>query len=263
MGILWQDLRYGVRMLLKNPGFTLVAVLAIALGIGANTTIFSAINALILHPFSFDNEERLMVIWERVPDAGIRRSSVAPGNFADWRDQSQSFEEMAAYNPRAFNLTEGEQPERVAGSRVSPRFFATLNVKAAKGRTFTDEEGEVGREQVVLIKQSLWERRFASDPDIVGRQIMIDGRAHTVVGIMPKDFNFPVNGSELWTSLAFDAKEQGERNNHYLQVIGRLKPGVSQAQAQAELDGISQRAQREFPESNSGRSGFVEGLNES
>jgi putative ABC transport system permease protein len=263
MGTFWQDLRYGIRMLLKNPGFTLVAVLAIALGIGANTTIFSCVNALLLHPFSFDNQERLVKLWERVPEAGVRRGSVAPGNFTDWRDQSRSFEELVAMNLRAFNLTEGEQPERVSGTRVSSGFFAALNVKASRGRTFTDEEGQAGHEQVVVVKQSLWERRYASDPNLIGRQIMIDGKAYTVVGILPKEFNFPINGSELWTPLVFDAKEQGDRDGHYLQVIGRLKPGVTTAQAQAEIDGISQRAQAQFPETNSGRSGLIEGLNES
>ena len=263
MGTLWQDLRYGLRMLTKNPGFTLVAVLAIALGIGANTTIFSCVNALLIHPFSFANQDRLVTLFEVVPDMGIKHGSVAPGNFADWRDQSQSFEEIAAYSQRAFNLTEGEQPERVAGSRVSPRFFALLNVKAARGRTFSDEEGQVGREQVVLVKQNLWERRYGSDPNLVGRQIMIDGKAHTVIGILPRDFNFPLNGGELWTPLALDAKEQSVRESHYLQIIGRLKPGVTKAQAQAEIDSISQRAQQQFPETNSGRTGLVEGLNES
>jgi putative ABC transport system permease protein len=250
-------------MLLKNPGFTLVAVLAIALGIGANTTIFSCVNALLLNPFSFDNQERLIMLWERVPEAGVKRGSVAPGNFADWRDQSKSFEETAAVHKRAFNLTEGDQPERVSGARVSPRFFAVLNVQAARGRTFTDEEGQPGHEQVALVKQSLWERRYGSDPNLVGRQIMVDGKSFTVVGILPKEFNFPVNGSELWTPLAFDAKEQVGRENHYLEVIGRLKPGVTKAQAQAEIDSISQKSQAEFPETNSGRSGLVEGLNES
>jgi putative ABC transport system permease protein len=263
MGIFWQDLRYGLRMLTKNPGFTLVAVLAIALGIGANTTIFSCVNALLLRPFSFDNQERLIMVWERVPDAGVRRGSVAPGNFMDWRDQSRSFDEIAAIQRRAFNLTEGDQPERVPGARVSPRFFALLNVKAARGRVFSDEEGQTGREQVALVKQSLWERRYASDPNLVGRQIMIDGKAHTVVGILPKEFNFPVNGSELWTPLAFDAKEQVARGNHYLEVIGRLKQGVTMAQAQAEVESISQRTEQQFPETNTGRAGFVEGFNES
>ena len=263
MGIFWQDLRYGFRMLAKNPGFTLVAVLAIALGIGANTTMFSCVNALLLKPFSFANQDRLIMIWERVPDAGIKRGSVAPGNFVDWRDQTKAFEEMAAFSKRAFNLTEGDQPERVSGARVSPRFFAALNVTPARGRVFTDEEGQPGREQVALIKESLWTRRYASDPNMVGSQIKVDGKPFTVVGILPKEFNFPVNGSEIWTPLAFDAKEQADRGGHYLEVIGRLKPGITRAQAQSEIDSISQRTQREFPETNSGRSGFVEGLNES
>src|SRR5215210_4508704 len=129
MGILLQDLRYGFRMLLKHPGFTIVAVLAIALGIGANTTIFSCVNALLLNPFSFANQDRLMMVWERMPDAGIWHGSVAPGNFADWRDQSTTFEGMAAFSQRAFNLTDGEEPERVAGARVSPSFFTVLGMK--------------------------------------------------------------------------------------------------------------------------------------
>ncbi|HEX8174889.1 MAG TPA: ABC transporter permease [Pyrinomonadaceae bacterium] len=263
MGILWQDLRYGFRMLTKNPGFTIVAVLAIALGIGANTTMFSTVNALILRPFSFDNQDRLIMIWERTQDTGVKRGSVAPGNFADWRDQSRSFEEIAAVHKRAFNLTEGDQPERVSGARVSPRFFAALNVRAARGRVFTDEEGQTGHEQVALIKESLWERRYASDPNVVGRQIMVDGRSFTVVGILPKEFNFPVNGSEIWTPLAFDAKEQGQRASRYLEVIARLKPGVSREQAQAEIESIAERAAQQFPDTNTGRSAFIEGLNES
>lgn len=263
MGILWQDLRYGFRMLIKNPGFTLVAVLAIALGIGANTTMFSTVNALLLRPFSFDHQDRLMMIWERVPEAGFRRGSVAPGNFADWRDQSRSFDAVAAVHKRAFNLTEGDHPERVSGARVSPEFFAALSVKPMRGRVFTNEEGQMGREQVALVKESLWERRYASDPNLVGRQIMVDGRSFTVVGILPKDFNFPVNGSELWTPLAFDAKEQGQRAGHYLEVVARLKTGVTREQAQSELESIAQRAEQQFPDTNTGRSAFVEGLNES
>jgi len=128
MGTLLQDLRYGLRMLTKNPGFTVVAVLAIALGIGANTTIFSCVNALLLRPFSFPNQERLMMVWERVPEAGIPRGSVAPGNFADWRDQTRLFAEFTAFNNRAYNLTDGDQPERVAGARVSASFFSVLGV---------------------------------------------------------------------------------------------------------------------------------------
>ncbi|HEX8140376.1 MAG TPA: ABC transporter permease [Pyrinomonadaceae bacterium] len=263
MGTLFQDLRYGLRMLTKNPGFAVVAVLAIALGIGANTTIFSCVNALLLRPFSFPNQERLMMVWERMPDAGIWRGSVAPGNFADWRDQTRLFSEVTAFSQRAYNLTDGDQPERVAGARVSTSFFSVLGVEAARGRTFLPEEGQVGHEQVALIKQSLWERRYGSDPGILGRQVMIDGKSYTIIGILPPEFKFPLNGSEVWTPLAFDAKEAGDRGSHYLQVLGLLKPGVTKEQAQAELEAISQRAQAQFPETNSGRTASVMGMNES
>ncbi len=262
MGILLQDLRYGFRMLLKHPGFTIVAVLAIALGIGANTTIFSCVNALLLQPFSFANQERLMAVWERLPETGIRRGSVAPGNYADWRDRNQVFEQMTAISKRAFNLTEGDQPERVSGSRVTPSFFTVLGVKPSHGRAFTEEEGQLGHEQVALVKQSLWERRFASDPNLIGKQIKVDGKSYTVIGILPQDFNYPLNGSELWIPLVFDAKEQVERGNHYLEILGLLKPGITKAHAQAEIDAISLQAQQQFPETNSGRTALVETLNE-
>jgi putative ABC transport system permease protein len=255
-------MRYAVRMLTKNPGFTLVAVLAIALGIGANSTIFSCVNALLLRPFSFANQERLVMVWERIPDTGLRHGSVAPGNFADFRDQTRGFDGMGAFIQRAFNLTEGEQPERVAGSRVTPSFFTVLGIRAMRGRTFSDEEGQPGHDQVALVKQSLWERRFGSDPNMVGRQIMVDGKSLTVVGILAPDFNFPLNGGEIWTPLALDPKDASDRDSHYLQVIGLLKPGVTQAQAQAEIDAISARARQQYPETNSSRIGFVEGLNE-
>ncbi|HYY56154.1 MAG TPA: ABC transporter permease [Pyrinomonadaceae bacterium] len=263
MNTLWQDLRYGFRMLLKNPGFTAVAVLAIALGIGANTTIFSCVNALLLHPFSFPNQDRLTMVWEQVPEAGWRHGSVAPGNFADWRDQNRVFEQLAAVNQRDFNLTDGDQPERVQGAYVTPNFFAALGVQPAQGRVFSDEEGQLGREQVAVIKQSLWERRFASDPSIVGRQVMLDGRSFTVVGVLPQSFNFPFSSSEVWAPLAFDPKEQVSRGNHYLRIIGLLKPGVTRAQAQAEMNTISLEAARQFPETNTGRTANVEEFNES
>ncbi|HEX8144505.1 MAG TPA: ABC transporter permease [Pyrinomonadaceae bacterium] len=262
MGTIWQDLRYGFRMLRKNPGFTLVAVLAIALGIGANTTMFSAVNALLLHPFSFPNQERLVMLWERVPDTGVRRASVSPGNFADWRDGNTVFDGMAAFSQRAFNLTDGEQPERVSGARVSANFFAVLGEKAARGRTFSDEEGQPGHEQVALVKQSLWERRYGSDPHLVGKQIMLDGKSYTVIGILPTAFKFPLNGSELWVPLAFDAKEQNQRESHYLSVVGLLKPGATRAQAQSEIEAIAQRAQQQYPETNGGRTAFVESMND-
>ncbi|HEX8651888.1 MAG TPA: ABC transporter permease [Pyrinomonadaceae bacterium] len=263
MGTLLQDLRYGLRMLAKWPGFTAIAVLAIALGIGANTTIFSCVNALLLHPFSFGNQERLMMIWERNLEAGFKRGSVAPANYAVWRDENHVFEQMVAYQQMHFNLNEGDQPERIAGSLVTPNFFTVLAASAAQGRVFTAEEAEPGREQVLLVKHSLWERRFGSDPNLVGKSLTLGGKSFTVVGIMPPDFDFPANGGELWAPLAMDAKELADRNNHYLHVLGLLKPGVTAAQAQSELTAIAARLQQQYPETNSGRTAFVESLNDS
>ena len=263
MGTLLQDLRYAFRMLVKKPGFTAIAVLAIALGIGTNTTIFSSVNALLLHPFNFSTQDRLVMLWEQNLEVGNRRGSVSPGNYADWRDRNHVFEETAAFSQHHFNLTEGETPERVAGAQVTPNFFKALDVKSEMGRTFSKEEGEKGREQVVLLKHSLWQRRFAGDKEIVGKSVRLDGKSYTVVGVMPEDFEFPLNSSEVWVPLAFDPKEAAERNNHYLQVMGLLKAGATKEQAQAELRAIAEHNQQQYPETDAGRTAFVETLNAS
>jgi putative ABC transport system permease protein len=256
----WQDLRYAARMLWKNPGFTAVAVLAVALGVGANTTIFSCVNALLLQPFNFPHTDRLVMAWERGADGSFLRGSVSPGNFAEWRAQTAAFEQLAAYNPQHFNLTEGDQPERLAGARVTPNLFGALGAAAAQGRTFTPEEGEPGRAQVALVKHGLWQRRFGSDPGLVGKDIRLDGRSYTVVGIMPADFDFPTGGSELWVPLAFEPKEARNFNSHYLQVVGLLKPGVTPEQAHAEVSAVAERLRVSHPDSNGGRTAFVETL---
>ncbi|MGB9180418.1 MAG: ABC transporter permease, partial [Pyrinomonadaceae bacterium] len=263
MGTLLQDLRYAFRMLAKKPGFTAIAVLAIALGIGTNTTIFSTVNALLLRPFNFSTQDRLTMLWEQNLEIGNVRGSVSPGNYTDWRNQSHVFEETVALNQHHFNLTEGETPERVAGAQVTPNFFKALDVKSEMGRTFSAEEGEKGREQVVLLKHSLWQRRFAGDKEIVGKSVRLDGKPYTVVGVMPDDFEFPLNSSEIWVPLAFDPKEQVDRNNNYLQVMGLLKPGVTLGQAQSELRAIAERNQQQYPESDAGKTAFVETLNAS
>jgi len=180
---LLQDLRYGARMLMKNPGFTLIAVMTLAAGIAANTTIFSFADAMILRPFNFPNQERLVMVWNRGIDKGGFHSVVAPGNFNDWREQNQSFEQIIAFNYRSFDLTGAHRPERFVGHGVSAGFFDTLGVKAALGRTFLPGEDEVGRDQVVALKHSLWERRFGSDPNIVGRTLTLNAKTFTVIGV--------------------------------------------------------------------------------
>ena len=260
---LLQDLRYGLRMLLNMPGFTLIAVITVAAGIAANTTIFSIADALILRPFNFPHQERLVMVWERGEnEGGFDHGSIAPGNFNDWREQSQSFERLVAIVGRSFDLTGAHQPERFSGHGVSAGFFDALGVKAALGRTFLPGEDEPGRDQVVVLKHSLWERRFGSDPNIMGRTLTLNAKTFTVIGVMPPDFNFPFNGGEMWAPLAFDDEMKQERLDHYMRAMGLLKPGVGIAQADADLNAISRRAQRLYPDTNTGVSSNVVGMTE-
>jgi putative ABC transport system permease protein len=261
---LLQDLRYGMRMLLGKPGFALIAVITLAAGIAANTTIFSMADALILRPFRFPNQERLVAVWERsTAQGGFDHGWVAPGNFNDWREQNQSFERLIAIVGRNFDLTGAHQPEQFGGYGVSADFFDALGVKAALGRTFLPGEDEPGRDQVVVLKHSLWERRFGSDPNIVGRTLTLNAKTFTVIGVMPPDFNFPITGGDMcmWSPLAFDEKMKRERGDNSLRTIGLLKPGVSVTQANADLDAVSLRAQRLFPETNAGRVANVADMN--
>jgi putative ABC transport system permease protein len=253
MKTLLKDIRYSVRSLLKHPGFTAVVVATLAVGIAANTTIFSTVDALLLHPFSFPNQERLLVLWEQNPAVGTVRGSVAPGNFTDWREQNQICEQVVAIDQLSFDLSDGTHPERFPGYGVTHGFFDALGVKAAQGRTFLPEESEPGREQVVVLKNSFWQERFGGDPQIVGKTITLNRKPFTVVGVMPADFNYPYNAGVMWTPLIFDREEQHDRQSHYLRVIGLLKPGATIGQAQAELHAVAKRAQEQFPDTNTGR----------
>jgi putative ABC transport system permease protein len=257
MDSLLRDLKFSARSLLKYPGFAAVAVLTLALGIGANTTIFSTVDALILHPFSFPNQDRLVVVWEQNRAVGNVHGAVAPGNFTEWRDQNHVCEQLVAIQQKSFDVSDGSHPERFPGYGVTRGFFEALGVKAARGRTLLPEDSEPGREQVVVIKHSFWQQHLGGDPGIVGKTINLNRKQFTVVGVMPADFNYPYNGGEMWTPLLFDREEQKDRGDHYLRVIGLLKPGVSVAQAQAGMRSIAQRAQQQFPETNSGRDASV------
>ena len=248
-----QDLRYGLRVLLKSPGFTTVALLAITLGIAANTTTFSAMDATLFHPFAFPNQDRLVMLWESNPDLGFKRGSVAPANVSDWREQNQTLEQVTAISFRSFDLTERDEPERFSGYLVSANFFDVLGVSAMYGRTFAADEGQDGRQQVVVLKHSLWQRRFAADPNLINQTIRLNGKTFTVIGVMPPEFNYPFNGGEMWAPIVFDAKDLTNRGSHFLQVVGLLKPGVTGEQAGEDLKGIAARAAEQFPETNAGR----------
>ena len=260
MSTLIQDLRYGARMLLRNRGVTIVAILATAVGIAANTTIFSTVHSLILRPFNFANQDRLIVVWEQNLSVGNIRGSVAPANFVDWREQNRTCDGLVAIQQYSFDLTDGDQPERFAGCLVTEGFFDTLGVKAAIGRTFLPEESETGREQVVVLKNSFWRERFAADPDIVGRTLTFNQKAFLVIGVMPPDFNYPYHSGQMWSPLVLDRKMHVNRGDHYLEVMGILKPGITIKQAQEDLSAIALRAEQQFPETNSGRNAYVRSL---
>jgi putative ABC transport system permease protein len=250
---LLKDVRYALRMLWKQPGFTAVAVLAIALGVGANTTMFSTIDVLLLRPFSFREPERVFLVWERNQQSGFDRRSVAPANFLDLRAEVTALEDLSAYHDASFNMSEGGKPERVEGSFVSASLFRVVDGRAAVGRLFTAEEEQTGRERVAVISHGLWQRRFGGDPKIIDRQITLDGQPHTVVGVMRPKFNFPPNSGDVWKPLSFNAKEAGERGNRYLRVLGRLKDGTTVEQAAAELQAIGGRLAQQYPATNAGR----------
>ncbi len=252
---LWQDLRYGARMLLKQPGFTLIAMLTLALGVGANTAIFSVVNAVLLRPLPFREAGQLMMLGTVDTREGDGLSSVSYPNFVDWRAQSGSFERLAAFRVRSFTLTGSDEPARLNGVVASADLFALLGVSPSLGRSFRTEEDNAGA-SVVILSHGLWRRRFNSDPQVIGRNITLDDRSLTVVGVAPAGFQFPIaaESTDLWTTIAHDATGNdpmtAQRGLGYLSVIGRLKPGVSGAQAQAEMDGIARRLERQYPDDN-------------
>src|SRR5262250_539524 len=247
----WQDFRYGARMLLKKPDFTLIAVVTLALGIGANTAIFSAVNAVLLRALPYPEPERLVRFWESNPGRGWLDFAVSAPNFADWRKQQSVCEQLAAYQFNTLNFTGSGEPERVAALSVTANFFSVLGVAPAHGRNFLPEEDQSGRNHVAILSDGLWRRRFGADPNLVGRQIQLSGESYTVVGVMPPRFQL-TQGTELWTPLTLPPRGANRPTGHNLSVIGRLKPGVSLAQAQAAMDTIARQLEQQYPELNAG-----------
>jgi predicted permease len=258
METLLQDLRFGIRLLLKNPGFSAVAILALALGIGANTAIFSVVDAVLFRPLPFDHPERLVAVWEHDLTKGDDHDSVMAANYLDWRGRSQVFEEMSAYAGGSVNLTGLAEPERIRAARVSAGLFPLLGVQPAVGRVFFSDEDQPGHQRVVVISNHLWKSRFGGDPEIIGQSITLNNQDYAVVGVMPAGFALPLNeDSEIWSPLVFSPEELTLRNNHYLKVLGRLKPGASAAQASAEMATIAAQLENEYPKSNEGTGAAV------
>jgi len=243
---MFQDLRYGIRMLAKHPGFTLAAVLSLAIGIGANTAIFSVVNGVVLRPLPFKEPERLVRLWHDKPQAGMKRMPLAPGYVTEWRNQTRSYEGIAAYGQTTATFTGEAEPEQVPGANVSANLFPVLGLQPILGRNFLPEENQTGKDRVVLLSHQLWQRRFGADPAILGRAIILDHQnSYTVVGVMPPEAKFP-EASEFWKPLA--VKDEHSHDFRGLQVIARLKPAVTIAQARAELEIIHQQMQKAFPD---------------
>ena len=241
---LLHDFRYGFRLLLKSPAFTIVAVLTLALGIGANTAIFSVINAVILRPLAIHEPARVASIQEHWRDL---RGGIAPGNFIELANSNTSYSAVAASNPLSFNLASGPTPERVLGETVTASYFDVLGIPPTQGRPFTADEDQPGHAPVVVISERLWRTRFHSDPAILGSSVTINGASTSIVGVMPKNFDPLLNRTDIWVPIAFTPAQHVNYDNHYLTGLGRLKPGVTFAQAQAELNVITARLQQQHP----------------
>lgn len=250
----WRDVRLGVRTLVHSPIFTVVTVLSLALGIGANTAIFSVVNGLLLRPLPYSEPEQLVDVWHTPPQQsfpGLDRFSVSPANYIDWKAQSTTFEQMAVYSYTGLSLSTSNDPLPLIGAAVSSDFFSVLRTNPMQGRTFTPDEEQPGRDQVVVISHALWQRAFGANPNIVGQTLTLNSRGFTVVGIMPAGFQFP-READLWVPLAWDEKERQVRSIHDYLVIARLKKTSSLEQAQAEMSTISSRLEQQYPEEDSG-----------
>ncbi|HJR05979.1 MAG TPA: ABC transporter permease [Pyrinomonadaceae bacterium] len=256
MSTFLNDVRYGLRMLFKSPGFTLIAIFALALGIGANSAIFSVVNAMLLRPLPFPEPERLVVIWETNPNLGANlrlRNEASPANLKDWIAQSNSFENIAAFRWGDFNLSGTDNPEQLIGHPVTVNMFDTLKVRPLYGRTFLPDEGKASASPVVVLSYKLWQRRFGADPGIVNQNITLNSQSYTVVGVMPPEFAFPVAASELWVPLVFEGELMQSRGAHFLYTRARLKPGVTIQQAQTEMETIAARLRQQYPDTNTDR----------
>ncbi|HKC63836.1 MAG TPA: ABC transporter permease [Pyrinomonadaceae bacterium] len=257
-----QDVIFGLRMLRKHPSFTLVAVLSLALGIGANTAIFSLVNAVLLKPPPFRDADRLVMVWEDVPSAGISEDQVQPATFVDWKAQNNVFEDMAALRWQVFNITGDGEPEKVQSYGVTRNFFPMLGAQPALGRNFLPEEDAPGGAKVVILSYGLWQRRYGGERNIIGREILLNGEKRTVVGVMPAEFQFLQSYTGLWTPAAFTPEELAVRSSNTLLVLAKLKPGVTHEQAQADMSAITERLTHEYPDDLAGLQANVRPIGE-
>ncbi len=250
MGALRHDLRFAIRSLRKSPALAASAVLTLAICIGATTAIFSVVYSVLFRPLPFADPDGLLLVrttWKQMT------SSFSVGNWADVNRQQRSFQYFVPAHAENFNLAGADAPENVTGARVGFDYFAMLGVRPALGRSFLPEEDSPGRGDVVVLSDGLWRRRFGADPSVIGRPVRLDGRAHTVIGVMPGSMDYAVFDEDLWVPAAFSAERLAMHDEHYLTVLGRLRPGVSRAQAELELRGLAGWLRTNYPEENRDR----------
>ena len=254
------EFRYALRQLLRQPGFTIMAVVALALGIGANTVLFSAINTLFLRPLSYPQPEQLVRAWGSFPERGLDRANVSWPRYSAWREQQQSFSEFAAQSFTGFTLTGRGDPENLNGIRVTENFFRALAVQPLLGRTFTADDDRPGGPNVALLSYAFWQKRFGGDKSILGQGIVLNGTPFTVIGVMPATMKFPFAQNQVWLPRVFDQEgltpDIVQRGTGYLTLLARLKPGVSRAQADEQLRVIDKRYQTANPEKVDAKAGM-------
>jgi len=249
-----QDLKFAIRHLLKSPGFTFIAVLIMALGIGANTAIFSVVNAVLLKPLPFQDPDRLVQLWHVPPQSsfpGMTRFAISAANFLDWQKQNEVFSGMALYSHGGYQLTGHGKPETIHAGRVTSGFFSVLGVQPIYGRVFLPEEDQPGRNKELILSYKTWQTRYAADPNIVGRTVTLDDSPYVIVGIMGPKMTKP-DYADVWTPLGLTAEEAAVRGEHHFLAIARLKPGVTVSQAQAEMNTISHRLEQAYPADDKG-----------
>jgi putative ABC transport system permease protein len=249
MATLWQDVRYALRMLGKSPAFTLVAIVTLAIGIGANSSIFSVVHAVMLRPLPFDRPQELYMIWGTTKN--IEKEAASYPDFVDWRDQAQKFENIAGFFNQNANLSTNDQADRASAYRISANLFRTMHVQPVIGRDFTSEDDKAGAAKVVILSYELWQKRFGGNRDIVGSPISINGLPYDVIGVAPKGFRI-LGSADLWMPMAIPDNQKPGRRNDFIGVIGRVKPGVTREAALTEMNLIAKRLEQQYPDSNTG-----------
>src|SRR5215469_16254538 len=249
------DLRYGLRMLVKSPGFTAIAVLTLALGIGANTALFSVVNGVLLNPLAYPHSDKLVAIYEKYDkQGGLESAPIEYMNFLDWQRDSRTFASMAAYRNEDYNFIGNGEGERLSGYMISANFFNTLGVAPVLGRTFRLDDDQIGAAPVVVLSGGFWKRKFGSSPDVIGKPITLNGTDYTIVGVIPDTFSFYGNMRDVYTPIGQwnDPSFRDRRISVGARAFGRLNPGVTITQAQAEMDEVARNLAVAYPEADAG-----------